>query len=45
MHLIYFFRDIGIELNENISKDSINDYKYFLKSSNINNFYKYYSIK
>ena len=26
-----FFRDIGIELDENISKDNVDDYKYFLK--------------
>ena len=32
-----FFRDI--ELDENISKDNDNDYKYFLKSLNINSFY------
>ena len=34
-----FFRDIGIELDENISKDNVDDYKYFLKSPNINCFY------
>ena len=33
------FRDIGIELDENISKDNVDDYKYFLKSPNINSFY------
>ena len=25
-----FFRNIGIELDENISKDNVDDYKYFL---------------
>ena len=39
MQLIYFFRDIGIELDANISKDNDNVYKYFLKSPNINSFY------
>ena len=34
-----FFRDIGIESDENISKDNVDDYKYFLKSPNINSFY------
>ena len=34
-----FFRDIGIELDENISKDNVDDYKYFLKSPNINSLY------
>ena len=34
-----FFRDICIELDDNISKDNVDDYKYFLKSLNINSFY------
>ena len=34
-----FFRDISIELDENISKDNVDNYKYFLKSPNINSFY------
>ena len=34
-----FVIDIGIELDENISKDNFDDYKYFLKSPNINSFY------
>ena len=34
-----FCRDIGIELDENMSKDNFDDYKYFLKSPNINSFY------
>ena len=32
-----FVIDIGIELDENISKDNVDDYKYFLKSPNITN--------
>ena len=34
-----FFRDIGIELYANISKDNVDNYKYSLKSPNINSFY------
>ena len=34
-----FFRDIGIELDENISKYNVDDYKYLLKSPNINSLY------
>ena len=34
-----FFSDIGIELDDNISKNNVDHYKYFLKSPNIISFY------